>query len=118
MTGADAIWRAALADGQFLLQRGVRSGRAYFPPRGAEPGTGDAVEWFEPCGRGTVYSVTIISRKPPLPPYHVALVTLEEGPRLMSRVEGLAAEQVQIGMAVKARIITEDDQPVLVFDPA
>lgn len=118
MSGADAEWRAALAEGRFLLRRGIRSGRAFFPPRDAEPGTGEAAEWFEPSGHGTVYSVTVIAQKPPLAPYHVALVELAEGPRLMSRIEGLAADAVIIGMAVTARIMQEDGQPLLVFDPA
>lgn len=118
MSGAEAEWRSALAEGRFLLRRGVRSGRAFHPPRDAEPGSGEAAEWFAPSGRGTVYSVTVIAQKPPLPAYHVALVELAEGPRLMSRIEGLAADAVHIGMAVTARIIEEDGQPLLVFDPA
>ncbi len=116
--GPEAHWRAALADGSFLLQRGRQSGRAFFPPRIAEPGTGDETEWFEACGEGTVYSVTIIGQKPPAVPYAVVLVELAEGPRLMSRVEGVAPEAIAIGMAVKARIIREGDAPLLVFDPA
>jgi len=111
--GPEAVWRAALAEGRLLLQRGVASGRAFFPPRSAEPGTGDAVEWFEASGAGKVYSVTVIGRKPPEPPYHVALITLAEGPRLMSRVEGVA--EPAIGLTVKARIVEEDGQPLLVF---
>lgn len=116
MSGPEAIWRAALADGRFLLQRGMASGRAYFPPRAAEPGTGDAVEWFEASGLGEVYSVTVIHAKPPQPNHHVALITLAEGPRLMSRVEGVA--EPAIGLKVKARIVEEDGQPLLVFVPA
>ena len=37
---------------------------------------------------------------------------------MMSRVEGIAPEAVKIGMAVRARIVTEDDQPLVVFEPA
>ena len=118
MSGADALWRDALEDGRFLLQRGVLSGRAFFPPREAEPGTGEAVEWIAACGAGTVYSVTVIGQKPPLDAYHVALIELAEGPRVMSRVEGLAADAVKIGMAVTARIVREDRRALLVFDPA
>jgi len=118
VSGPEAVWRAALAEGRFMLQRGVASGRAFFPPRLAEPGTGEAVEWFEACGRGEVYSVTVIGRKPPEPAYAVVLVELEEGPRLMSRVEGVAADAVTIGMKLTARIIDEAGTPLLVFDPA
>ena len=40
------------------------------------------------------------------------------GVRLMSRVDGLAPERVRIGMAVRARIVDEQGQPLLVFVPA
>ena len=43
---------------------------------------------------------------------------LAEGPRLMSRVDGIAVDDVRIGMAVSARIIDEDGKPLLVFVPA
>jgi uncharacterized OB-fold protein len=36
---------------------------------------------------------------------------------MMSRVEGLAPEAVRIGMKVKARIATEGETSILVFDP-
>ena len=34
----------------------------------------------------------------------------------MSRVQGIPAVDVRIGMAVQARIITENGQPLLVFE--
>ncbi len=115
--GPEAQWRAALAGGRFLLQRGRASGRAFFPPRIAEPGTGDDAEWFEASGRGIVYSTTVIGPKPPALPYAVVIVELAEGPRLMSRIDGIAPESIAIGMPVKARIATEADSPILVFEP-
>jgi uncharacterized protein len=113
--GPEAAWRAALAGGRFLLQRDRVTGEAFFPPRAHAPGTGHAVDWVEASGDGEVYSLTHIMRKPPEPSTHVALVTLAEGPRLMSRVDGA---EPHIGMKVRARIITEDGQPLLVFVPA
>jgi uncharacterized protein len=110
---------AFLAEGRFMLQRSRESGRFFFYPRVAEPLTGCTdLEWTEARGRGTVYSTTVVRQKPPTPSYNLALIDLEEGPRLMSRVEGLAPEQVRIGMSVKARIIRENDKPLLVFEPA
>lgn len=115
---AEAYWRGALDDGRLLLQRGIASGKPFFPPRVAEPGTGDAAEWFEATTRGSVYSVTVVGQKPPLLPYNVVLVDLDDGVRVMSRVDGIAPEAVRIGMRVVARIAREDDIAVLVFDPA
>jgi hypothetical protein len=36
----------------------------------------------------------------------------------MSRIDGIAPEAVKIGMAVRARVITDDDHPLVVFEPA
>ena len=119
LTSPEAQWRDALARGDFLLQRSKSSGEFCFPPRVMAPGTGaDDLEWVPASGTGTVYSVTMISPKPPANPYAVVLVDLAEGPRLMSRVEGIVADDVHIGMTVKARIATGEERAVLVFDPA
>lgn len=119
----DAHWRAALDGGSFLLQRVRATGQVFFPPRVAAPGTGDTdFEWFDAPGGGTVYSVTIIHPKPPTPPYHVALIDLDAGPRVMSRVEGVAPDAVSIGQRVAARVLPGDKDKgeggLLVFDPA
>ena len=42
-------------------------------------------------------------------PYNVALIDLDEGFRMMSRVEDLPAEQVSIGMRVKLKM-TKDKE--------
>lgn len=114
MSGAAQFWDRALAQGKFLLQRPVGGGAAIFPPREFAPGGGEALEWIEASGYGTIYSVTWVQRKPPEPAYNVVLVDLAEGARMMARVEGVTPETLQIGMAVKARIA---DGLGVVFDP-
>ena len=112
-------WRAHLAEGRFMLQRSRATGGYVFYPRVAEPGTGaEDLEWVEASGRGVVYAVTVVQRKNPAENYNVALVHLAEGPRMMSRVDGVAPEVVTIGAPVQARIIQENDGPLLVFVPA
>ena len=110
---------AFLELGRFMIQRSRSSGRHVFYPRIAEPRTGAMdLEWVEASGEGTVYSTTVIRQKPPTPNYNVALIDLAEGPRMMSRVDGVAPEQVKIGMKVRAKIVRENDQPMVVFEPA
>jgi uncharacterized OB-fold protein len=116
--GPEAEYRAHLAAGRFMIQRGVNSGKAFFPPRVHEPVTGDAAEWVAASGRGTVYARTIVRKRDPEPDYSIVLVDLAEGPRLMSRIDGIAPDAVAIGMAVQARIVSENDTPVLVFEVA
>lgn len=108
---------AFLAEGRFMIQRSRSSGEHVFYPRVAEPVSGARdLEWVQASGNGTVYATTVVRRKPPEPAFNVALVQLTEGPRMMTRVEGVAAQDVRIGMAVKARIDTIDGKPLVVFD--
>ncbi len=113
----DAQYSAYLQEGRFMLQRNRQTGRAFFYPRVAEPGTGCTdLEWFAPSGLGRVYAVTVISQRPPAQAYGVVLVDLDEGPRMMSRVDGIAPEEVRIGQRVQAKVIQENDAPLVVFE--
>jgi uncharacterized OB-fold protein len=115
----DHDWQAFLAEGRFMIQRSRSSGRHVFPPRVAEPGTGVRdLEWVEACGTGTLYAFTSVPGKPPAPPGNVALVDLDEGPRLMTRLEGVDHERVRPGLRVRARIVEQGGAPLLVFEPA
>jgi uncharacterized protein len=55
---------------------------------------------------GVVYATTVVHR-PDEEPYNVCLVDLDEGVRVMGRIEGLAPTEVTIGLRVHAR--TGDD---------
>ena len=108
-----------LRDGRILLQRSKATGRIFYYPRVAEPGTGETdLEWVEVSGLGRVYSTTVVRRRPPEPDRNIALVDLDEGPRLLSRIEDLAPDRVRIGMRVQARIGSEAAAPLIVFAPA
>ncbi len=114
MTGPEAEYRAHLVAGRFMLQRSRSTGRTVFYPRVLIPGTGERdLEWIEASGGGTVYAITVNRTRDGA--YNVALVDLDEGPRMMSRVEGV--ETVPIGTRVRARIVQEDGAPLVVFDP-
>lgn len=116
LLGIDAQFQEHLEQGRFMIQRSRKSGRAFYYPRIAEPGTGDEdLEWFAPSGRGTVYSTTVVRVKPPALPYNVALVDLEEGPRVTTRVAGIPAAEVRIGMKVRASIEQVEGKALLVF---
>lgn len=119
--GPDVAFQKHLAAGQIKIQRGVESGTWVYYPRTVAPRTGENLEWAEISGYGTVYSTTVVRKRPPEPSLNIALVDLDEGPRLMSRVEGLAAADVRIGMRVKASIARsegEEDAYIIVFCPA
>ena len=113
-------YQAALDAGQFQIQRGKACAQAVFYPRELCPHCGsDQLAWETPSGKGTVYSTTVIRRKPDAGgDYNVALVDLAEGPRMMSRVEGMAPTDVKIGQAVQAEVIQHNGKGLVVFKAA
>ena len=115
----ESDYQRFLNEGRFMLQRSRQNGGYFFYPRVAQPGTGNTdLEWVQASGVGVVYSSTVVRQRPPTPNYNVALIDLEEGVRMMSRVEGVPPENVRIGMPVRAKIVALDaDASVLVFEP-
>jgi uncharacterized protein len=112
--GPEAEYRAFLAEGRFMIQRSRSTGRHVFYPRVAAPGTGERdLDWVEASGRGVVYAITVNRGRDAT--YNLALVDLAEGPRMMSRIEGV--ETVPIGTPVRARIVQQDGAPLVVFVP-
>ena len=69
------------------------------------------VRWVEASGRGVIYSYTII-RQNKAPdfvnevPYNVAIIQLEEGPRMMSNVIAIDPAELRVDLPV-----------TVVFDP-
>ncbi len=113
--GPEAQFKAYLAQGRFMIQRSRSTGRHVFYPRVAVPGSGETdLDWVPASGDGTVYAITINRTREG--GYNIALVDLAEGPRLMTRIEGV--DTVPLGTKVKARIAPIDGEPAIVFDVA
>lgn len=108
-------YRDALARGNFRIQQCKDCGRHGFPPRllCIHCGASD-LKWVEPGGRATV--VALAGREAGEGAEHViALVELEEGPRLRAPVMGLAPGKVHVGMHVSAHIGIVAGERALVF---
>jgi len=125
--GPTAVFWQNLREGRFLLQRSRSTGRYVFYPRVLVPSQGaQDLEWVPASGRGVVYSATTVRRRADRGgDFNISIVELEEGPRLTTRVLGMAPDRVAIGMNVSARIEPprwlpggEQEQPVLVFHAA
>ncbi|GAA4339281.1 OB-fold domain-containing protein [Pigmentiphaga soli] len=117
--GPELRYRRRLAEGVFEIQRCGDCGRHVFYPRvGCSHCGSAALAWVRPSGRGTVYSTTVVRARPEEGgPYNVAIVELAEGPRLMSRVEGIAPAEVRIGLPVRAAVRGSGGDALLVFLP-
>jgi hypothetical protein len=104
--GPEKRYLDALKDGRFEIQKCGACAKHVFYPRVLCPhcGAGE-LAWVVASGRGTVYSTTVVRRKPADGgDYNVCLVDLAEGVRMMSRVASVPPGDVKIGMAVRARI--------------
>ena len=94
-------------------------GAAVFYPRVIAPGTGEAdLEWRISKGAGTVHATTVVHQQQG-EPYNVALIDVDEGFRMMSRVEDIPPQDVRIGMRVGFRVHRPggDELPYPVFFP-
>jgi uncharacterized protein len=119
MASAEApvlTYRRHLENGKLGYQLCTDCSAAVFYPRTLCPVCGSGVlEWRESSGRGTVYATTAVHSRN-RDPRNVVLVDLDEGFRMMSRVEGVAAEEVEIGTRVRFEVRQgEGDEPVAVF---
>jgi hypothetical protein len=117
--GPDETFRQNLRAGKFVIQRCEECSTHLFYPRSLCTRCGGyRLELVEADGRAVVYATTVNRRRPDAGgPVNVALVDLIEGPRLMTRIEGIAPDDVRIGMKVRARISAAPGGPVLVFQP-
>jgi uncharacterized OB-fold protein len=84
-------------------------GTPVFFPRAVAPGTGGRLEWRVSKGLGTVHATTVVHAKDKQP-WNVALIDVDEGFRMMSRVEDIDPMQVRIGMRVKVRMHPGDEK--------
>jgi len=78
--------------------------------------------WQDVSGRGTVYSFTVdrVGLDPTQRerlPLVVALVELEEGPRLTTNIVGCAADAVKIGMPVEVTFEDLGQETLIHFKP-
>ena len=116
--GVQRIHQAALDEGRLLIQRCGSCNKHVYAPRESCPHCGSAeLGWVAPVGHGTVYAVTTVRRKSDAGgDYNVSLIDLDEGVRMMSRVEHLKPLEVRIGQRVKARVQFAEGRGLVVFD--
>ncbi|MGB2693698.1 MAG: Zn-ribbon domain-containing OB-fold protein [Dehalococcoidia bacterium] len=110
---------------KLVLQRCAACQQYVFYPRPFCPACGSSdLAWTDVSGKGTVYSYTVARRPTSRAfeadvPYVIAIVELDEGPRMLSNVVGCAPEDVRCGMAVVAEYEDASDEITLVkFRPA
>jgi uncharacterized protein len=103
-----------LAQGELRIQRCDSCSRAVFYPRSLCPHChADKLSWIVASGKGTIYSYTVAHQAFGTfagdTPFVVAIVELEEGVRMMTRIVGAPRERVAIGAAVRVTFETVGD---------
>ena len=111
------------AAGELRLQRCTHCDAHYFPPRPFCPDClSDEVTWEALSGRATLHTYVINHRAAPgfEAPYAIAVVQLEEGPRLMSNIVDVeqTPEALVLDMALEVTFEARGDVHVPVFGPA
>lgn len=109
--------------GQLLIQRCNECGDLQHPPWPACSSCRSLSLHPEPMsGGGELYSFTVIHSptiQPFEPPYVVALVALDEGPRVVAGLIGIEPGDVKIGTRLQAEIVQFDEELALpMFRPA
>ncbi|MFI6878870.1 Zn-ribbon domain-containing OB-fold protein [Streptomyces sp. NPDC050400] len=115
MSAPSTGYEEGLAVGELRFQHCADCDTAVFYPRVLCPHCGsESLAWRTSSGRGAVYATTVLHKRG-TDPYNVALVDVDEGFRMMSRVEGVAPADVAIGSRVRLDVIEEDGAPLAVF---
>ena len=107
-------WEALHAN-RLILKICGACGKAHFYPRELCPYChSDDLSWTEASGRGVIYSFTVCRRSagPAFAdevPYVVAIVELDEGPRMMGNVVETEVDDVRIGLEVEVVFVAAAD---------
>ena len=105
------FWEAARA-GRLRIQRCAGCGQNVFYPRSVCPNClSQELSWIDCSGRGSVYSFTVVHRTSSefreQVPFTVGLVELEEGVRMMARLD-LAEPAVGTPVKVSFERVSEE----------
>lgn len=112
--GDSEAWWAAVQDGTLMVnacrscERNSLYARPFCPHCWSED-----VALVAACGRARLYTWSVVHQNggpfAERTPYVVAMVDLEEGPRLMTMIEGCEPEQLLAGMDLVVTFCHEDD---------
>lgn len=123
VTPVSAPYWEGCRQGELRLQHCTDCDQFQFYPRIICSHCGSSsMQWKAASGRGRIASYTIVHRgisRAYDVPYVVALIDLEEGPRMMSNIVCESPQELEVGDAVSVGFETWSEELVLpVFSPA
>ena len=110
-------WLDGMTRGELRLLRCATCGHAQsLAPLACAVCHGRDLQWTDSLGRGTVRAASVVHRAPsdayrPLVPYTLAMVQLDEGPRVMAHL----APGLPLGARVRATFFEHDGRTLVRF---
>jgi len=113
------FWEATKR-GELLYQECPACGNRQFYPRAVCTSCLAEPEWRVASGTGTIHTFTVVRQNfaPPFKdwvPYAVAVVDLDEGPRVQANVVGVPVDDIRIGQQVRVEFADLNDESALPF---
>ena len=98
---------------ELWIQKCVDCDTAFFYPRMICPDClEDKIEWFKTSGKGFLYTYMINHSPPPgfedEAPYAIAIVQLDEGPRMMTNIVGIENTPENLVLDMPLEVVFED----------
>jgi len=106
----EQFWEHA-KKGELAIQRCASCSTYIFYPRSHCPFCfADEVPWVVVSGLGTLHSYVISHRRAPgfEPPYVIAIVALDEGPRMMSNIVGVEPIPEALQLDMRLAVVFEE----------
>jgi len=118
--GDSQVYWEGIARGELRIQRCVTCTRYGFDPRSICPHCfSDRLSWVAASGKGTIYSYTVAHQAfGPFAkevPFVIAIVELEEGVRMLTRIIGSPRERIAIGAPVHVSFESIAEGPTLPY---
>jgi uncharacterized OB-fold protein len=109
-----------VSQGKLRLQQCDVCHRSIFYPRSHCPQCGaDVITWRDAAGTGTIYSYTVVHQGfgpfAAQTPFAVALIDLDEGARMLSRITGSSPGEIRIGQRVRVAFVRADPNLTLPY---
>jgi len=118
--GDSQLYWEGIARGELRIQRCATCTRYVFYPRAICPHCfSDRLSWVAASGRGTIYSYTVAHQAfgsfAKEVPFVIAIIELEEGVRMMTRIIGTSRERITIGAPVRVSFESIAEGPTLPY---
>ncbi len=120
--GAEPFWEHAKQEELFLPFCEACQKPFYYPRRWCPGCFSQNLSWRKMTGKGRIYSFSVIHQSP-LPsyqqdvPYVLAIIELDEGPRMMTNVLDCDVNAVHIEMAVEVTFQARGEMKIPQFRP-